>query len=130
MSARHMSMAMGMFLALGALPAAADSAKPRGSSSDDHSAGSRHHASSPDRSTPSAVSRGSGSSPTFTTDAQSRHPRAGSGSGHASRYSGYRYSRYYSPYRFYGYGYGGFPYFDYYYGYGYGPYYGAPYAGG
>lgn len=136
MNARYWSMAM--VLALAALPAAAETAKPRGSSSEERSVGSRHHSSSPSRpAPPSAVSRGSGSRPSAATEAQSRHPRAGSG--HGFRYSSgrghYPYYPYYSRYRpyGYGYGYGGFPYFDFYYGYGsYGwpYYYGGPYAGG
>jgi len=135
MNARHWSMAL--VLALVAVPAAAETAKTRGSSSDERSVGSRHHSSSPSRpAPPSAVSRGSGSGSPPATEAQGRHPRAGSGHGFRSpsgrRYYPYSYS-YYSPYRFYGYGYGGFPYFDLYYGsgsYGWPYYYGGPYAGG
>lgn len=131
MSARYLSMAM--VLALAAVsPARADSAK--GGSDDARTIGSRHHSRSGSRSTPTAVRSGGGSAPSRLSDAQSRHPRAGTGNG-PSRHSYGRSRGYYRPYSTY-HGYGAFPYFDFYYGYGYGHgyyghgYYGSPYYRG
>jgi hypothetical protein len=75
----------------------------------------------------SADHSGSGAYSAPPTDAQSRHPRAGTG-------TGYRHGRYNGDgYRFYGggyYGYGGYYYDPFYYGYGYYPpyYYGGYYG--
>jgi hypothetical protein len=112
-------------------PAFADNAKRRdgGSTSSSGSAGARHHDSGGSQS--SARSGGSSSSSSNgggaqLTDAQRRHPRAGTGSGYRrhGRGGGYYYypyyRSYYRPYGYYGYGYDPF-YF------GFGSYYGGGY---
>lgn len=125
MNARHVAVAM--TLALAAQPALAESARSRGGSSRSDrsaSAGERHHS----RDSATASSRTSSSSSGELTDAQKRHPRAGTGHGFRTGrgvvFRGYPHYRRYYPYDpffgFYGsYYYGGY-YPPYYGGYGYG----------
>ncbi len=119
-------------------PVLAEDAKRReGSSGSSGSAGSRHHSgssgssSSGSRSGSSHASHSSGSSSrsgVTLTDAQRRHPRAGTGTGWRDHY--YRGGYYGSPYYggYYGGYYGRYPYYGYrpYYSWGYGYY---PYSG-
>lgn len=128
MSARYLLVALALSVAA---PSFADTARSRDDSSKgSRSVGERHHtpgASSgvsphaPPTATPS------GRAPGGPSEAQSRHPQAGTGHGPRRYYDGY-YGRHYSPYRTY-WGYGGYPYFDFYGGWGYGSY-GAPYYWG
>ncbi len=125
--------------ALVAQPALSDEAKHRSSSgSSSSAAGARHHSGSSSRSSDSSASRRSDSgsrsagygrsagssnpSSSTLTDAQRRHPRAGTGTGGRYGYYGHRYP-YYGGYGGY---YGGGYYRHYYpyygWGYGYSPY--------
>jgi len=118
--------------ALVAQPVLAEDAKRRDGSSGSSSAGSRHHsgssgsASSSSRSgsVGSSHSSRSGASSARLTDAQRRHPRAGTGTGwrdgYSGRFSGRYYGGYYSRYPYYR------SYYNPYYSWGYGYY---PYAG-
>ena len=148
MSARRL-LYLAASAAMLAQPALSDDAKHRdGSSGSSREAGSRHHSGSESRSSDSSRSAGSGhrsgsdsrssgsssvgsshsSGSSTLTDAQRRHPRAGTGSGW--RYGGnyghrypYHYGGYYGGY--YGSYYGGYyrHYYPYYgWGYGYYPY--------
>lgn len=135
--------ALGLALALIALPALADDAKSRGHSggSGGAAAGARHHSGG---SGSGAVARGSGGSggrydrpgavgvgSSRSQEAQARHPRAGTGTGW---YRGGYYGRYpyYGGYYGYGRGYWGYSWgFPYYWDWGWGyPYYGYPYGYG
>jgi hypothetical protein len=116
---------LAMALAVGTVPAFADNARPRGGGGGGGSSvGSSHHSSgsggSSHHSGGGSSSSGSGTRP--TTGAESRHPRAGTGTG--SHYYGHGYGHGYYPY----YGYPYYGYRPYYYGYGpywygYSPYY-------
>lgn len=128
--------------ALVAQPALSDEAKHRSSSgSSSSAAGARHHSGSSSRSSDSSASRrsdsgsrssgygrsagSSNSSSSSLTDAQRRHPRAGTGTGGRYGYYGHRYPYYGGYYGGYGGYYGGYyrHYYPYYgWGYGYYPY--------
>jgi len=130
MSARYLSVVV--VLALGSL-VTAGSAQAGDRSDDVRKIGARHHSPDASRPAPTAVRSSGGSAPSGLTQAQSRHPRAGTGHGPRGSYygrpGGYYRPYYYRPYYTY-YGYGAFPYFDFYYGYGYGgPYYRGGYWG-
>ncbi len=132
--------ALAVAFAVGVSPVAwADHAAPRGggsgggsSAGSHHSGGSSGHVSSSSAGSHSSASGGGGAHPSSSsslTDAERRHPRAGTG----------RFYRYGNGYRYGGYGYypGYFPsYWSFYYGYpfyspyyGYYDYYGSPYYG-
>lgn len=149
MSGRQLTVAMAV-VAVTALPLLAEDAKPRGSSggSSRGSSHASHHGGSSRGSSSGGSNSGSGyhpsggssrPSPTLT-DAQRRHPRAGTGTGyrypgygngygHGGYYGGYGHYPYYPYYsRPYYWGYGSYPwgglYFDsYWYGGGSAPYY-------
>jgi hypothetical protein len=138
---------LALAVAVGAAPAFADNARPRGggSSGGGHSAGRSHHSGGG-----SAHRSGGGSSYSGSpsggarprTGAEARHPRAGTGTG-PRYYRGYGYPYYGYGYRYPYYGYGPY-YYDYWpywgasfwyspyywggYGYGYGPAYGHGYS--
>lgn len=130
MTVRQMGAILVAILASGSALAGDDKAKPRdGGSSSGRSVGERHHSSGSHSSSSSDVSRGSqgtsssgssaadSSSQAPLTDAQRRHPRAGTGTGHRfgrGYYYGWPYYHY-SPYRYGSY--------DYYWYNGYSPYY-------
>ncbi|MBI3931866.1 MAG: PEGA domain-containing protein [Acidobacteria bacterium] len=122
MSAR---IAAAVVLTLVAQPALADNAKRRdGGSSSSSSSGSRHPSGGSGSGSHVSSSGGSHASSPPLTDAQRRHPRAGTGHG----------GRYHPGHRSYGHRYYGYPYYrSYYYGYypysswGYYGYYGSPY---
>jgi hypothetical protein len=113
--------ALALALVIGAVPAFADNARPRGGgSSGGHSAGSSHHSGGGGGHRSGGGSSYSGSSGGVArprTGAEARHPRAGTGTG----------PRYYRGYGYPGYGYG-YPYYGYrpYY-YSYWPYWGSSY---
>jgi len=133
MRARPLSLTVA--LALATSPVLADNARSRDGGSSSSSAGARHHSgggSSSSGSGHSAGSSGGSSQPSGQrTEAQRRHPRAGTGTGwrrggHGGYY-GYPYYPYWGP-SYWGYGY--YPYYyGAYYGGGY-PYYGGHYYGG
>ena len=155
MSGRQLTVAMAL-VAVATLPVLAEDAKPRGSSGG--SSGGSGHASHHSGSSGGSSSGGSGYHPSggssshpspSLTDAQRRHPRAGTGTGwrypgygygHGGYYGGYGYGGYghypyYPYYRPYYWGYGSYPwgglYFDsYWYDGGVAPYYGSSYGYG
>jgi len=151
MSGRQLTVAVAL-VAVVALPLLAEDAKPRGSSggSSGGSGHASHHsgASSGSSSGSSGYHSGGSSSSSHPspslTDAQRRHPRAGTGTGYRypgygygyghggyyRGYGGYGYYPYYPYYQPYYWGYGSYPwgglYFDsYWYGGGSAPYYGS-----
>lgn len=127
MSARQVAVALALMLA--AQPVLAESARSRGGSSRGDrsaSAGARHHSSSSGSATSSSRGSSSTSSPGLT-DAERRHPRAGTGHGYRTArvilFHGYPY--YYRPYGYYD------PFYSGFYGfYGYSGAYYPPYYGG
>lgn len=153
MSGRQLTVAMAV-VAVTALPVLAEDAKPRGSSggSSGGSSHASHHSGSSGGSGSGGSSSGSDYHPSggssshpspSLTDAQRRHPRAGTGTGY--RYPGYGYGHSYYDHNYYPYypyysrpyywGYGSYPwgglYFDsYWYGGGSAPYYSSSYGYG
>src|SRR5262249_2612048 len=100
---------LAMALVVGAGPAFADHAQPRGGGGGGSSVGASHHSGSSGGGGSHAQPRGGGSY-SGPSGPESRHPRPGTGSGH------YHYG--YGHYPYYGYGYYGYPYYHpYYYGY-------------
>lgn len=122
MSARLMVVAGSLALILGSQPTFAEGAKERSGSSSSSRVGANHSG--------AAVHRAPSGTPSGSSDAQRRHPRAGTGHPYGGYdYRGHHYRPHYGSSYYFGYGWGAYGYWPYWYGYG--PYwYDSPYYSG